>query len=159
MSASSASSKPSVGARLLRTVKGFLLWRHERASWQYDVMVALILLFVFLTPARFFHDQPVYNPHLVRDVVQLETGPQGTRYRVSAELLASYHSDPQQAAERVFARNLDYPFTIARIEPVRSEGSPVVWYDVWLREQDDPASHDKVPQDNDKNGTSEEQSQ
>jgi hypothetical protein len=39
-------------------VKRFLLWDYPRASWQYDVMVALILGFLFVTPRAMFRDQP-----------------------------------------------------------------------------------------------------
>ena len=36
----------------------FLFWDYQRASWQYDVMVGLILAFIFLTPRDVFRDQP-----------------------------------------------------------------------------------------------------
>src|SRR5256712_13624190 len=39
-------------------LKRFILWDYARASWQYDVMVAIILAFVFLTPREWFRDQP-----------------------------------------------------------------------------------------------------
>jgi hypothetical protein len=39
-------------------LKRFILWDYRRASWQYDVMVGLILLFLFLTPRAWFRDQP-----------------------------------------------------------------------------------------------------
>jgi hypothetical protein len=39
-------------------MKRFILWDYRRASWQYDVMVALILAFIFLTPRAWFRDQP-----------------------------------------------------------------------------------------------------
>lgn len=39
-------------------LKRFILWDFQRASWQYDVMVAIILAFIFLTPRDFFRDQP-----------------------------------------------------------------------------------------------------
>ena len=35
-----------------------LLWDFPRASWQYDVIVAAILAFIFLTPRSWFKDQP-----------------------------------------------------------------------------------------------------
>src|SRR6266481_5562797 len=38
--------------------KRFILWDYKRAGWQYDVMVGLILLFIFLTPRDWFRDQP-----------------------------------------------------------------------------------------------------
>jgi hypothetical protein len=39
-------------------LKRFILWDYPRASWQYDVMVGLILAFIFLTPRDWFRDQP-----------------------------------------------------------------------------------------------------
>jgi hypothetical protein len=41
-----------------RRVGGWVLWDYPRACWQYDVMVALILAFIFLTPRGLFRDQP-----------------------------------------------------------------------------------------------------
>ena len=39
-------------------VRRFIFWDYPRASWQYDVMVALILAFIFVTPREIFRDQP-----------------------------------------------------------------------------------------------------
>jgi hypothetical protein len=39
-------------------LKRFILWDYPRAVWQYDLMVALIVLFIFLTPREWFRDQP-----------------------------------------------------------------------------------------------------
>ena len=39
-------------------MKRFLLWDYPRAGWQYDIMVVLILGFIFLTPRAVFRDQP-----------------------------------------------------------------------------------------------------
>src|SRR5205809_7992994 len=38
--------------------KRFILWDYPRASWQYDIIVALILAFIFLTLREWFRDQP-----------------------------------------------------------------------------------------------------
>ena len=35
-----------------------IFWDFPRASWQYDLVVGLILIFIFATPHAFFHDQP-----------------------------------------------------------------------------------------------------
>jgi len=43
---------------LLNGIKRSILWDYPRASWQYDVMVAVILLFIFATPRDWFRDQP-----------------------------------------------------------------------------------------------------
>ena len=54
-----------------RTIRGFILWSHERGTIQYDVMVTLILLFVFFSPRLIdFNDRPVArNPHATGVVV------------------------------------------------------------------------------------------
>jgi len=39
-------------------IKRFLFWDYPRAGWQYDIMVGLILAFIFLTPRDVFRDQP-----------------------------------------------------------------------------------------------------
>ena len=35
-----------------------IFWDFKRASWQYDIVVAAILAFIFLTPAEIFEDRP-----------------------------------------------------------------------------------------------------
>lgn len=54
MTATVPATHPSVLRRLGRTLQGFVLWSHPRGSWQYDVMVALIVLFVLFTPAAWW---------------------------------------------------------------------------------------------------------
>jgi hypothetical protein len=39
-------------------LKRFIFWDYPRAGWHYDVMVGIILLFIFLTPREWFRDQP-----------------------------------------------------------------------------------------------------
>ncbi len=43
----------------MKTIKGYIWWTYERGSFHYDVMVTIILLFIFLAP-RFidFRDKP-----------------------------------------------------------------------------------------------------
>ncbi len=51
-----------MSARFWTGLKRFVLWDYPRACWQYDVMVALILAFIFLTPRGWFRDQPrIFN--------------------------------------------------------------------------------------------------
>ena|SRR5712691_1109967 len=44
--------------RISSGLKRFIFWDYARATWQYDVMVGIILIFVFLTPREWFRDQP-----------------------------------------------------------------------------------------------------
>src|SRR4051812_5583172 len=42
----------------IEMLKRLILWDFARGSWQYDVIVLLILGFLFLTPRSWFRDQP-----------------------------------------------------------------------------------------------------
>src|SRR5258708_11429105 len=44
----------SLGQILSRT----FFWSYERGTWQYDLAVILILVFVLATPRGWFHDKP-----------------------------------------------------------------------------------------------------
>src|ERR1700742_290365 len=39
-------------------LRRFILWDYPRGSRQYDLIVAIILAFIFLTPREWFRDQP-----------------------------------------------------------------------------------------------------
>ncbi len=39
-------------------VRRLIFWDFPRASWQYDLVVGLILIFIFAVPHSFFRDQP-----------------------------------------------------------------------------------------------------
>ena len=43
-----------------RTIRGYILWSYERGTLHYDIMVTLILIFVFVSPYWInFNDKPI----------------------------------------------------------------------------------------------------
>jgi hypothetical protein len=103
-------------------LKRFILWDYPRASWQYDVMVGVILAFVFLTPRGWFRDQPrapqasqmaLLGAGLGKDVLWIEP-----------ELLAGVPEDQQLAKlTDILKRRPGKTPTITRLEPILdSEG-------------------------------------
>jgi hypothetical protein len=68
-----------------RTIRGYILWQYERGTLHYDIMVTLILIFVFLSPRAIdFNDKPVArNPHPT-DVVVTTDADGRLIYQVSA---------------------------------------------------------------------------
>lgn len=40
----------------------FLWWTYPRGTLEYDIMVGVILAFIFFTPRHFFRDQPRPGP-------------------------------------------------------------------------------------------------
>ena len=67
-------------------LKKFVLWEYPRASWQYDIIVAAILAFVFLTPRAWFRDQPRI-PH-ASSIALLPSEKGATVFFVDTQLLA-----------------------------------------------------------------------
>jgi hypothetical protein len=67
-----------------RTIRSYILWQHERGTLHYDIMVTLILIFVFFSPRAInFNDKPVPRPlHLTDVVVTPEAN--GLLYQISA---------------------------------------------------------------------------
>ena len=46
-------------SRIWKTIRSYIWWHYERGSFHYDVMVTLILLFIFLGPRYLdFKDKP-----------------------------------------------------------------------------------------------------
>jgi len=71
--------------KIWSTIGGYLWWTYPRGSVHYDVMVTLILVFIFLAPLRVnFKDKPLERaPHPTR-VVIVPDGAGGFVYRVEA---------------------------------------------------------------------------
>jgi hypothetical protein len=80
---------------VLGGLKRVILWDYPRASWQYDIMVGVIVAFVFLTPREWFHDQPrIPQSH----EVALLPSPKGTSvFWLEPELISSIPHDASDA--------------------------------------------------------------
>jgi len=54
-----------------RTIRSYILWQHERGTLHYDIMVTLILIFIFFSPRVInFRDKPISrDPHPTEVVV------------------------------------------------------------------------------------------
>jgi hypothetical protein len=68
-----------------RTIRGYVLWQYERGTLHYDIMVTLILIFIFFSPRLInFNDKPIgRNPHPIE--VEVTTDAEGhLLYQVAA---------------------------------------------------------------------------
>jgi len=115
-------------------------WSYERGTWQYDAAVALILVFVLLTPRAWFHDQPQVGVAATSSQVQLiSTGGTADTYQIDARVLAPPVQTPMLSNElhTVLRRSLpelsDGRFTIAKIDAVRDDKGTVIAYRVEIR--------------------------
>ena len=84
--ATGAHSPPMNG--VWRTIRSYILWQHERGTLHYDIMVTLILIFVFLSPRVInFNDKPALQSPNAADVVVTPDAQGGLLYQISASAI------------------------------------------------------------------------
>ena len=125
----------SLGQILSRT----FFWSYERGTWQYDIAVALILIFVLLTPRTWFHDRPESGgPAEAGQVLLIAHDGNRATYRVDTRALApptklalqnGLHNALQETLPELHAGH----FYISKIEPVRDEKGGIIAYQVEVR--------------------------
>ncbi len=93
-------------------MKRFILWDYRRASWQYDVMVALILAFIFLTPRAWFRDQPRGS-----SVVMLPSEHGASVYWVEPDLMSGLSDEQKLGKAKELLRTQKHQ-EIVRLEPI-----------------------------------------
>ena len=109
--------------------KRFILWDYPRASWQYDVMVGLIVAFIFLTPRAFFRDQPKAS-----NIVRLPAEHGANVFWVEPELLDSIPepgrgSKVEQMLKSRFGKNE----SVVRLEPIFGNEREIKGYMAFTR--------------------------
>jgi hypothetical protein len=129
-----APSVPMTG--IWRTIRDYIFWSYERGTIQYDVMVTLILLFVFLSPKVInFKDKPVeHNPHRT-GVAVVPDGQGGLIYQIDAAAVvgiddAAIRGDLMKVIEPISGE-----VSITKIEPVRDGSGRVLSYKVWVAKE------------------------
>jgi hypothetical protein len=127
---------------LWRAIVRIVFWSYERGTWQYDLAVAGIVLFLLVSP-YFIHysDQPSIGPPPASALVELRTVAPGqvATYRVDARLLATPVRTPELEHDLHETVRKNVPdlnhgrFEILRIDPIRGEGDTIAYYDVSVK--------------------------
>jgi hypothetical protein len=114
-----------------QTLKGYFWWTYPRGSVHYDVMVTLILLFIFLTPHWVnFRDKPQeQSPHQTEVVVQPDG--HGFIYKIDAAAVGGSIGEPSEEAMMRIIEPIAGEVAIDKIEPVRDGHHQVIAYRVW----------------------------
>jgi hypothetical protein len=134
-SAALESAVSPMGA-IWRTIRGYILWSYERGSLHYDIMVTLILLFVFISPHFInFKDKPVErNPHLTGVIVI--PGEKGEFiYQIQAtEVNAADGGDVRRQLERII-EPISGAVSITRYETIKDASGHAQSYKVWVEKE------------------------
>ena len=119
-----------------RTIKGFIFWSYERGTVQYDIMVTLILIFVFFSPLVInFNDHPVErNPHST-GVLVYPDGKGEFIYQVEAKAVAGNDEAAIHAALLRVIEPISGSVKISSYETVTDGKGRIVAYKVSVQRE------------------------
>jgi hypothetical protein len=95
--------------------KRFILWDFPRASWQYDVMVGIIVAFVLFMPRAWFRDQP-----RIPRISVLPSEHDASVFWIEPELLSGVQVRERvaKANDLLRTRTGKRQLTVVRVEPI-----------------------------------------
>ena len=125
-----------------KILSSYFWWTYERGSLHYDVMVTLILLFLFVSPHFIdFKDRPVETVALhSSEVLVKEAGQSNGNSRFLYQIRADEQGGPQpgqtdterRAAILRVVEPISGAVTIERYEPVIDAHGKIVAYNAWV---------------------------
>jgi hypothetical protein len=120
---------------IFRTIKKLFFWGYARNTWQYDVLCALILAFIFLTPQSWFDTRSALKSHPGSEPAQVA----GHQKPVASKIILSVADNfPAQMAQneienRVRTLTGRADTQVLNIEPRRDASGKIVAYEVDIR--------------------------
>ena len=119
-----------------RTIKSFVFWSYERGTVQYDIMVTLILIFVFFSPLVInFNDHPVERNPYATGVVVYPDGKGEFIYQVEAKAVAANDDSAIRAALLQVIEPISGSVQISRYQTVTDGNGRIVAYKVWVQRE------------------------
>ena len=115
---------------LAQTIKSYILWTHPRGGLHYDVMVTVILAFIFLTPHSLFKDSPNHLPLHPNEILAKPDGVGGAIYELAASSVDPGIADTGDALKRALEPAAG-SVQIMRYEALRDGSGKVTGYRVW----------------------------
>jgi hypothetical protein len=114
-----------------KTLRGYFWWTYPRGSVPYDVMVTLILAFIFLAPIWInFRDKPQPRPPRQTEIVMQQQG-DGFVYTVDASALKTGSDAELRESLLRVVEPLAGEVTIERYAAIRDRDHNITAYKVW----------------------------
>jgi hypothetical protein len=127
---------PALGVNTIwRTVRSYILWSYERGTFHYDVMVTLILLFVFFTPYWInYNDKPIErNPHPTGVSVLPDTQG-GFLYQIEGSAVTGRQdAEIRDQLLAIIEPIAGGAVSITRYQAVRDSKGRILTYKVWVQ--------------------------
>lgn len=94
-----------------------VFWDFARASWQYDIVVGLILVFIFATPRDWFRDQPRAS-----SLVLMSSQRGSSQVFIATDLLEAVpEHERSRRAESLIHERTGKKWHVVRVDPIRDE--------------------------------------
>jgi hypothetical protein len=113
-----------------KTIKSYVLWTHPRGGFHYDVMVTLILAFIFLTPRSVFKDSPAYRPTHPNEITVRADGPNAFICELNSSAVAAGEPDVESALQRAL-QPVTGNVEVSRYDELRDTSGKLTGYRVW----------------------------
>jgi hypothetical protein len=125
---------------MFQTIRNYFFWSYERGSVQYDVMVTLILLFMFVSPFFInYNDKPVEtvalhaSEVLVKEAGTTASGSSRFMYQIRTDEMGHASTDAEiRAAILRVVEPISGEVSIDHYEPVRDAQGKIVAYNAWV---------------------------
>jgi hypothetical protein len=128
----SAPAVPMTG--IWRTIRDYVLWSYERGTIQYDVMVTLILLFVFFSPYWInFNDKPVQRSQHPTGIVIVPDAGGGLIYQIDGSAISATDEPSVRAQLLKIIAPISGEVRITNYQALRDAAGHIVVYKVWAQ--------------------------
>jgi hypothetical protein len=120
-----------------KTLKNYFWWTYKRGSFHYDVMVTLILAFLFISPHYIaYRDKPVEDTLSGNDSVEVQSdGSDGFVYVVPVEILHYKGADVDQRKSDLLRviQPIAGDVTVNKVDTVLNGEGNLVAYRAWIK--------------------------
>ncbi len=118
------------------TLATYLWWTEERGSFHYDVMVTLILLFMFVTPHLWnYGDRPSPRGTAPAEVLVKTESPDHFLYQINASQVGAPRDGRSQDLQAALLRNVEAisgdDMVLDKYEAAHDSSGKIVAYKVW----------------------------
>ena len=124
----------SAGANVKLVISRAIFWTYDRGSWQYDIICAVILAFIFITPRAWFHDRPTLELSDLRHrqgVIEIGRTKAGSEFLVDSRLVESMApTKAEDAVQSILQTRLNHAVSIKSVEPVLDKNNIMLGYRV-----------------------------
>lgn len=115
-----------------RTLKSYVFWTYQRGSIPYDIMVTLILAFIFVTPHLWHYGDQPQLPQQTRRSIVVHAQPNGSLlFDIPASQVKAGPSKLVQPQLEQAVRQISGAVTVDRVETVKDSTGHVTGYKLW----------------------------